>query len=149
MTLAAFAWGASTRQGRQVDHRGVYLNDYTEHLLPWTQEKFEKAGRTVNTFALISQVSKFLAGIYAMLMTHRSEYGFAKYPTAYGRVLNLTRRLTNEYDAVFAKYDAIVMSTVSQPARRHIPSPAGPLKWSHNSRTSHLFLHGKSEILTN
>jgi amidase len=37
-----FASGG-TRQGRQVGRRGLYLNDYWEHLLPWTPDKYDKA----------------------------------------------------------------------------------------------------------
>ena len=32
-----------TREGRQVGRRGLYLNDYWEQLLPWDQDKFDKA----------------------------------------------------------------------------------------------------------
>ena len=32
-----------TRQGRQVGRRGLYLNNYWDHLLPWTPEKYNKA----------------------------------------------------------------------------------------------------------
>jgi len=39
------AWGVSTRQGQHVGHCEVYLNDFINRLSPWTQEKFEKAGK--------------------------------------------------------------------------------------------------------
>jgi amidase len=34
---------AGTRSGRQVGRRGLYVNCYWDQLLPWTQEKFDKA----------------------------------------------------------------------------------------------------------
>jgi len=50
--------------------------------------------------------------------------------------MNLSRKLKDEYDALLAKVDVLVMPTVTQPARRH-PSPeAGPLAWTQVSRAS-------------
>ncbi|RXK36846.1 hypothetical protein M231_05876 [Tremella mesenterica] len=106
-----FASGG-TRQGRQVGRRGLYMTDYWAHLLPWTQEKYDKAKYYVSGTAM------------------SCEYGWVKYPTAYGKAQNVTRRLRDEYDALFEKYDAIVMPTNYQPARRHIPVGAGPLVWN-------------------
>jgi amidase len=37
-----FASGG-TRLGRQVGRRGLYLNDYWSQLLPWSQDKYDKA----------------------------------------------------------------------------------------------------------
>jgi amidase len=34
---------AGTRSGRQVGRKGLYLNCYWDQLLPWTQEKYDKA----------------------------------------------------------------------------------------------------------
>ena len=59
--------------------------------------------------------------------SHHREYAFKKYPTIYGRTMNLMRQLRDEYDAVLSTYDVLVMPTVSQPARRHIPPESGPL----------------------
>lgn len=41
-----------TREGMQVGRRGLYLNDYWDQLLPWTQDKFEKAKYFVTGCAL-------------------------------------------------------------------------------------------------
>ncbi|WVQ80574.1 hypothetical protein IAT38_002679 [Cryptococcus sp. DSM 104549] len=106
-----FASGG-TRQGRQVGRRGLYLNDYWDHLLPWTQDKYDKAKYFVTGTAM------------------SSEYGWVKYPTAYGRAMNLSRRLRDEYDAALAQYDVLVMPTIPQPPRRHIPAGSGPLTWA-------------------
>lgn len=48
--------------------------------------------------------------------------------------MNLTRKLKDDYDAIFADVDVLVMPTVNQPARRHAPPEAGPLAWTQVSR---------------
>lgn len=101
-----------TRQGRQVGRRGLYLNDYWDQLLPWTQEKYDKA--------------KYLVTGTAM----SCEYGWAKYPTAYGRAMNLARKLRVDLDAALKEVDVLVMPTIPQPARRHIVWDSGPAAWN-------------------
>ncbi|KAJ7641471.1 amidase signature domain-containing protein [Roridomyces roridus] len=103
---------SQTRQGRQVSRRGLYVNEFWEKLLPWTQDKFDKAKYYVTGTAM------------------SAEYGWSRYPTAYGRAMNLSRRLRDEYNLVFESHDIIVMPTVLQPARRHIAYDAGPLAWA-------------------
>ena len=66
-------------------------------------------------------------------MLNFSEYAWVNYPSAYGRAMNLTRRMRDEFDAVFERYDAILMPTLPQPARRHIPAHAGPLGWAEHA----------------
>jgi amidase len=68
-----------------------------------------------------------------------SEYGWANYPTAYGRAMNLARKLGEDFDQQLEVYDAIIMPTVPQPARRHIRPNAGPLEWANHGRK---FIHG-------
>ncbi|WWC68281.1 uncharacterized protein I206_102204 [Kwoniella pini CBS 10737] len=101
-----------TRQGRQVGRRGLYLNDYWDHLLPWDQDKYDKAKYFVTGTAM------------------SCEYAWLKYPTAYGRAMNLSRKLKDDFDELFKQYDAIIMPTCPQPPRRHIPAHAGPLGWA-------------------
>ncbi|KAJ6510543.1 amidase signature domain-containing protein, partial [Mycena sanguinolenta] len=103
---------SQTRQGRQVSRRGWYINEFWEKLLPWTQDKLEKAKYYVTGTAMCA------------------EYGWSRYPTAYGRAMNLSRRLRDEYDSVLSDYDVVVMPTVPQPARRHAAYDAGPLAWA-------------------
>ena len=105
-----------TRLGRQVGRRGLYINDYWAQLLPWDQNKYEKAKYFVSGTAM------------------SSEYGWANHPTAYGRAMNLSRRLRDDYDALLADVDAIIMPTVPQPARRHISEDAGPAEWANANR---------------
>ncbi|KAJ7629505.1 amidase signature domain-containing protein [Mycena polygramma] len=103
---------SQTRQGRQVSRKGLYINEYWEKLLPWTQDKFEKAKYYVTGTAMCA------------------EYGWSRYPTAYGRAMNLSRRLRDEYDAILSVYDVLMMPTVPQPPRRHAAYDAGPLAWA-------------------
>jgi amidase len=63
-----------------------------------------------------------------------SEYGWANYPTAYGRAMNIARKLADQYDKELATFDAIIMPTVPQPARRHIHPDASPLEWTKHAR---------------
>lgn len=101
-----------TRQGRQVGRRGLYVNEYFDKVCPWTQDKYEKAKYYVTGTAM------------------SGEYGWQAHPLAYGRTINLIRRLRDNYDALLASCDAIVMPTVVQPPRRHAPPEAGPLGWA-------------------
>jgi amidase len=48
--------------------------------------------------------------------------------------MNLARKLRDEYDAVLEQYDAVIMPTLPQPARRHIPRDATPLQWASHAR---------------
>ncbi|KAK4687078.1 amidase, partial [Tremellales sp. Uapishka_1] len=59
-----------------------------------------------------------------------TEYGWVKWPTAYGKAMNLARRMRDEMDAIFERFDIIVMPTCPQPPRRHIPAGSGPLGWA-------------------
>ncbi|KAK7028305.1 amidase signature domain-containing protein [Favolaschia claudopus] len=103
---------SQTRQGRQVARRGLYINEFWEKLLPWTQEKYEKAKYFVTGTSMCA------------------EYGWSRYPTAYGRAMNLSRRLKDEYNEILSKYDVLLMPTVLQPPRRHAAYNAGPLAWA-------------------
>ncbi|BGP14771.1 hypothetical protein JCM10213_004291 [Rhodosporidiobolus nylandii] len=106
---------SQTRQGRQVGRRGVYLNEYFAKLLPWDQEKYDKA-------------KYFVTGT-----SMSAEYGWASYPTAYGRAMNLSRKLKDDYDAALKEVDVLIMPTVNQPPRRHAPPGSGPLAWTQAS----------------
>ncbi|KAJ7207963.1 amidase signature domain-containing protein [Mycena pura] len=103
---------SQTRQGRQVSRRGLYINEFWTKLLPWTQDKFEKAKYYVTGTAMCA------------------EYGWARYPTAYGRAMNLARKLRDDYDHVLSTFDVLMMPTVPRAARRHVAPDAGPLAWA-------------------
>ncbi|GAA5917311.1 hypothetical protein JCM6882_008967 [Rhodosporidiobolus microsporus] len=106
---------SQTRQGRQVGRRGVYLNEYFVKLLPWDQDKYMKA-------------KWFVTGT-----SMSAEYGWANYPTAYGRAVNLSRKLKDDYNAALETVDVLVMPTVNQPPRRHAAPGSGPLAWTQAS----------------
>ncbi|GAA5828304.1 hypothetical protein JCM11251_006186 [Rhodosporidiobolus azoricus] len=106
---------SQTRQGRQVGRRGVYLNEYFAKLLPWDQDKYMKA-------------KLFVTGT-----SMSAEYGWANYPTAYGRAMNLSRKLKDDFDTVLKNVDVLVMPTVNQPPRRHAEPESGPLAWTQAS----------------
>ena len=86
--------------------------------MPWDQNKYDKAKYFVSGTAM------------------SSEYGWANHPTAYGKAMNLARKLKDDYDAVLQTYDAVIMPTLPQPARRHISPGAGPLEWANANRES-------------
>jgi amidase len=106
---------AGTRQGRQVGRRGLYLNDYWDQLLPWTQAKYDKAKYFVTGTAM------------------SSEYAWGKYPVAYGRAMNLARKLRDDLNTTLAQFDVLIMPTVPHPARRHIVWESGPAQWNANA----------------
>lgn len=62
-----------------------------------------------------------------------------KYQTAYGRAVDLRRKLRDEYDVVLAEYDVLVMPTTTQPPRRQNAFNAGPVAWWHSARMSLAF----------
>lgn len=117
-----------TRLGRQVGRRGLYLNDYWNQLLPWDQDKYDKAKYFVSGTAISRCV------VSSTLVLIHSEHGWLNYPTAYGRAMNLSRRLRDDYDQALGNLDAIIMPTVPQPARRHIRPESGPLEWASHAR---------------
>lgn len=50
--------------------------------------------------------------------------------------MNISRKLGEDYDKALDDFDAIVMPTVPQPARRHIRPDAGPLDFAKHGRES-------------
>lgn len=59
-----------TRRGCQVGRRGLYLNDFWDHLLPWTEKKWEKSKYFVTRLAL--SASDFLLQMIGNTLTERS-----------------------------------------------------------------------------
>ncbi|KAJ7736720.1 amidase signature domain-containing protein, partial [Mycena maculata] len=109
---------SQTRQGRQVSRRGLYVNQYWDKLLPWTQDRLEKAKYYVTGPAMCAKLSPLFS---------RSSHTTAQ---SYGRAMNLSRRLRDEYDAALSAYNVLVLPTVPQAARRHAAPDAGPLAWA-------------------
>jgi amidase len=98
-----------TRQGRQTSRRTLYLTEWFNKLLPWDADKWSRAHPFIKNTAL------------------NAEYGWEKYPGAYGRAMNQIRKLREDYDrALQEECDVLVMPTVPFTARRHARQGAGP-----------------------
>ncbi|KAL5513512.1 hypothetical protein ACEPAH_3911 [Sanghuangporus vaninii] len=110
-----------TRLGRQYGRRGLYINEYFEKLLPWTQATWD----CVHSFV----ISTSLCG----------EYVWEHYPTVYGRSVNLVRKAKEQYDAALAKYDVLIMPTIGFGARRNPSSDPGP--WDAAQRTADMIVN--------
>lgn len=57
--------------------------------------------------------------------------------------MNLSRKLSEDFDEQLSAFDAIVMPTVAQPARRHIKPDSTPLEWATHGRK---FLPGQTDV---
>ncbi|OCH84923.1 amidase signature enzyme [Obba rivulosa] len=79
--------------GRASGTRQLYLTDFIEKILPWTQEKFDKL--------FCNSANILINGLYA------DEH----YPQLYGKTQNLFRKLRQEYDVVLNDVDVLVMPT--------------------------------------
>ncbi|EJD00181.1 amidase signature enzyme [Fomitiporia mediterranea MF3/22] len=107
---------SQTRKGRQCGHRGLYINEFFEELLPWTQGKWDN----VSSFVISSGLN--------------SEYAWENYPTVYGRSVNLLRKAKRQYDTALANFDVLIMPTIAFGARRHPKPNAAP--WNCAERTA-------------
>ena len=94
-----------------VGRRQVYMTDLWEKMVPVTQEGFD------NMFTATKNVV-----INSLWLEEK--YG----SKLYGKAINLIRKLKDQYDAVFAKYDVIVCPTVSFPPNKNASQDAGPLE---------------------
>ncbi|GBE87908.1 Glutamyl-tRNA amidotransferase subunit A [Sparassis crispa] len=96
--------------GRASGTRQLYLTDFIEKLLPWSQEKFNKL------FPVSANI--LLNGLYA------DEH----FPQLHGKTHNLFRKLRLEYDAALAKVDILVMPTTPWVAKVMLPRDASLLE---------------------
>ena len=62
-----------------------------------------------------------------------------KYPSSYGKAMNLTQKLRNDYDKVLNEYDVLILPTLNYDLKRRAPSDATPLadamQWCKFSRS--------------
>lgn len=58
--------------------------------------------------------------------------------------MNLSRKMRDEIDELLKTYDFIILPTIPQPPRRHIPKDAGPLAWAEHARESTLHMYNAS-----
>lgn len=93
--------GTQTLLGRNTGRRGLYMTELDRARLPWTDESFQRA--------FPSTKNVMINGLY--LMSH--------FPDLYGKTANIGRQLRDKYEALFEKYDAIVMPTTPFVAPKH------------------------------
>jgi len=97
---------ANNMLGRANGTRQLYLTDFVEKVLPWTQEKFDKL------FANSANI--LINGLYA------DEH----FPQLHGKTHNLFRKLRLEYDAILNDVDVLVMPTTPWVAKVMQPREA-------------------------
>lgn len=85
--------GAQTLLGQNTGRRGLYTTEMEHARLPWTDEGFQRA--------FPSTKNVIINGLY--LMSH--------FPGLYGKAANIGRQLSDKYEALFEKYDVLVMPT--------------------------------------
>ncbi|KAJ5653269.1 Amidase [Penicillium lividum] len=93
--------GAQTLLGLNTGRRGLYMTEMERGRLPWTDEGFQRA--------FPSTKNVLINGLY--LSSH--------FPGLYGKTANIARQLSDKYQALFEKYDAIVMPTTPVVAPKH------------------------------
>ncbi|KAK8027460.1 hypothetical protein PG991_004516 [Apiospora marii] len=96
--------------GRATGRRQVMLTDLAARKnLPYTQ-------------AALGKMSAFShEGLLA------GELGWSQYPLAYGKAVNLTRRLRDDYDAALERYDVLLLPTTLRASFPLPPADAGPV----------------------
>ena len=103
--------GAGNAQsGRSSGRRGLYMNDLQDKMFPQSAEAAAKTYFTVRNARLVG------------------EYAWKNYPSAYGKAMNLVRKLRDAYNDALSKYDLLVLPVVNYPARRHPDLEALPLQ---------------------
>ncbi|KAF4459823.1 amidase [Fusarium albosuccineum] len=93
--------GAMNIIGQAHGRRGLYLTEFEHARLPWTTENFAKLfPSTKNTV---------INGLY--LMDH--------FPGLYGKTMNLSRKIRDDYEKAFQEFDVLVMPTTPVVAPKH------------------------------
>jgi amidase len=85
--------GAQTLLGQNTGRRGLYTTEMEHVRLPWTDDGFQRA--------FPSTKNVIINGLYLM----------SRFPGLYGKTANLGRQLSDRYQALFEKYDVLVMPT--------------------------------------
>lgn len=93
--------GAQTLLGQNAGRRGLYTTEMEQSRLPWTDEGFQRA--------FPSTKNVIINGLYLM----------SRFPGLYGKTVNIGRQLSDKYQALFEKYDVIVMPTTPVVAPKH------------------------------
>ncbi|KAJ6132049.1 hypothetical protein N7471_007264 [Penicillium samsonianum] len=93
--------GAQTLLGQNTGRRGLYMTEMERARLPWTDAGFQRA--------FPSTKNVIINGLYLM----------QQFPGLYGKTANIGRLLSDKYEALFEKYDILVMPTTPVVAPRH------------------------------
>ncbi|WAO84709.1 Amidase domain-containing protein [Fusarium falciforme] len=100
--------GAMNIIGQAHGRRGLYLTEFEHARLPWTSENFAKLfPSTKNTV---------INGLYLA----------DRFPGLYGKTLNLSRKISDDYEKVFQDFDVVVMPTTPYVAPKHGDSKGTP-----------------------
>ena len=93
--------GAMNILGRAHGRRGLHLTEFEHARLPWSVENFGKLFHsTKNTV---------INGLYLI----------DNFPGLYGKTMNLSRKVSDDYEKIFEDYDVLVMPTTPVVAPRH------------------------------
>ncbi|KAJ5795130.1 Amidase [Penicillium paradoxum] len=93
--------GAQALLGHSTGRRGFYMTEMERARLPWTDDGFQRA--------FPSTKNVIINGLYLA----------RKFPDLYGKTVNFGRYLSDKYEALFEKYDALVMPTTPIVAPQH------------------------------
>ncbi|KAJ5836887.1 Amidase [Penicillium robsamsonii] len=93
--------GAQTLLGQNTGRRGLYMTEMERARLPWTDDGFQRA--------FPSTKNVIINGLYLT----------QQFPGLYGKTANIGRLLSDKYEALFEKYDVLVMPTTPVVAPRH------------------------------
>ncbi|KAJ5280393.1 hypothetical protein N7478_005765 [Penicillium angulare] len=93
--------GAQTLLGQNTGRRGLYMTEMERARLPWNDEGFQRA--------FPSTKNVIINGLYLM----------NRFPELYGKTANIGRQISDKYQSLFEKYDAIVMPTTPVVAPKH------------------------------
>ncbi|KAL4936571.1 hypothetical protein BDV06DRAFT_233308 [Aspergillus oleicola] len=100
-TILSRIAGTQTLLGHNTGRRGLCMTEAEQSRLPWTDEGFQRA--------FPSTKNVLINGLYLM----------SRFPNIYGRALNVGRRVSDQYQAIFEKYDVVVMPTTPVVAPKH------------------------------
>ncbi|PYH98672.1 amidase signature enzyme [Aspergillus ellipticus CBS 707.79] len=93
--------GSMTLLGQAHGRRGLNMTEMERERLPWTKEGFQRA--------FPSTKNVIINGLYLS----------SCFPDLYGKTVNIGRKLRDQYEEIFQKYDVVVMPTTPVVAPRH------------------------------
>ncbi|KAL3472553.1 amidase signature domain-containing protein [Aspergillus californicus] len=100
-TILSKIAGTQTLLGHNTGRRGLCMTEAEHSRLPWTNEAFQRA--------FPSTKNVMINGLYLM----------SRFPNIYGKAVNIGRQVSDKYQALFERYDALVMPTAPVVAPKH------------------------------